>query len=346
VLRDAAQTRPFAWRPLLRNTGLFSAGMILPFALTCLILWRLGTFERFWFWTITYAQVHAGLLTGPMVLEQFQSFLTVSGWVKWWLPLPAAGLLCLLLQKDQPDRRFILTTLCGFSLLSFAAAFYFSPHYFIVMLPVAGLLTAVAVTRAAQALAAAPRAVIRLAPAALFILACAGFVFGHRAVWFQMTPEAACRFIYGRNGFVESVEIGRYIKEHSAPDARVAVLGSEPQIYFYAHRRSASGFIYMYDLVQLHQYASRFQREMIGEIEAVKPEYFVAVLVSSSWADWNGADTTLNDWQLSYRRRFYERVGSVYIYQTHSDYVWGDAAKNEKNDTSFLMDVYQRKNSL
>jgi hypothetical protein len=87
-------------------------------------------------------------------------------------------------------------------------------------------------------------------------LVCAGFVYAHRGVWFQMTPEDACRFIYGRNGFVESVEIGRYIKEHSAPDARVAVIGSEPQIYFYAHRHSASGFIYMYDLVQLHRYAA------------------------------------------------------------------------------------------
>ena len=69
-----------------------------------------------------------------------------------------------------------------------------------------------------------------------------------------------------------------YIREHSAPDARVAVLGSEPQIYFYAHRRSASGFIYMYDLVQLHDYAGQFQREMIAEIEAAKPLFLVMVI--------------------------------------------------------------------
>ena len=53
--------------------------------------------------------------------------------------------------------------------------------------------------------------------------------------------------------------------------ARIAVIGSEPQIYFYAHRRSASGFIYVYDLVQLHRYAGPFQREMIGEIERAQP---------------------------------------------------------------------------
>ena len=77
VLRDAARTRPVAWRPLLRKTGLFSAGMVLPFVLTCLILWRLGTFERFWFWTITYARVHAGILDGAMAWDQLLVFLTV-----------------------------------------------------------------------------------------------------------------------------------------------------------------------------------------------------------------------------------------------------------------------------
>jgi len=123
VLRHAARTRPVAWRPLLRKTGLFSAGMVLPFALTCLILWRLGTFQQFWFWTYTYAKVHAGILNGEMAWDQFLSFLESSGWVKWSLPWAGAGLVCLLREKDNGDKKFILTTLLGFSLLAFAAAF-------------------------------------------------------------------------------------------------------------------------------------------------------------------------------------------------------------------------------
>ena len=161
-----------------------------------------------------------------------------------------------------------------------------------------------------------------------------------------MGPEAACRAIYGENPFVESVEIARYIQEHSAPDARIAVIGSEPQIYFYAHRRSASGFIYMYDLVQLHPYAGQFQQEMIRQIEAVQPQFLVMVLVSSSWLDWPGADTTLKAWAGPYLRQFYERAGSVYIYPAHSDYLWDAAAQVERNDTGFIVDVYKRKNNL
>jgi 4-amino-4-deoxy-L-arabinose transferase-like glycosyltransferase len=346
VLRDAARARPVMWRPLLRNTGLFSAGMALPFALTCLILWRLDTFQQFWFWTFTYAKVHAGILNGAMAWAQLLSFLESSGWVRWSLPWAGLGLLCLLVEKDNADRKFIITTLLGFSLAAFAAAFYFSRHYFIVMLPVVSLLIAISVTTAAQALAGERWALARLTPALVFLAACAGFVVNQRAVWFQMSPEEVCRAVYGQNPFVESVEIARYLKEHTAPEARIAVIGSEPQIYFYAHRRSASGFIYMYDLVQLHRYAGPFQREMIGEIEAVKPQYLVMVLVSSSWSDWPGADPTLKEWGGRYTRQFYERTGSVYIYPTHSDYLWDSASKIERNDTAFIVDVYKRKDNM
>src|SRR5262249_7802752 len=40
----------------------FSAGMILPLGVTCLVLWRIGVFERFWFWTIDYARQYGSLV--------------------------------------------------------------------------------------------------------------------------------------------------------------------------------------------------------------------------------------------------------------------------------------------
>src|SRR5262249_58180156 len=76
---------------------------------------------------------------------------------------------------------------------------------------------------------------------AVVVLAAAGQpLFASRAVLFELTPVQVSRFIYGRNPFPESVEVARYIRERSAPGDRIAVVGSEPQIYFYAHRRSAT----------------------------------------------------------------------------------------------------------
>jgi hypothetical protein len=340
VLRNALLTRPVAWGLLLRKTGLFAAGVILPFALSCFILWRLGTFERFWFWTFTYAQYYGGYSDLETARTQLQFFLHASGWVKWSLPFAATGLVCLFLPRADADRRFILSTLLIFSVPAFAAGFYFREHYFIVMLPVVSLLTAVAVCEAARGPAGKRMA------AGLFVLACAGFVCKQSRVWFEMRPEAVSRMEYEGNPFVESVEVGRYIREHSAADARVAVLGSEPEICFYAHRRSASGYLYMYDLVQANDYAGKFQREMIGEIEAARPRFLVVVKVTSSWLIHPGADQTLDVWAGDYMRRFYDRAGIGYIYPDHSDYVWGPESAKGRSDTKLVIVVYQRKEQL
>ena len=78
----------------------------------------------------------------------------------------------------------------------------------------------------------------------------------------------ACRYMYFPNPFPESIAIAEYIRNHSAPDSTIAVLGSEPQIYFYAHRRSATSYLYTYSLMENHKYALTMQQEMIQEIEA------------------------------------------------------------------------------
>jgi len=38
------------------------------------------------------------------------------------------------------------------------------------------------------------------------------------------------------------------LRAHTAPTERIAVIGSEPQIYFFAQRHAATGYIYMYAL--------------------------------------------------------------------------------------------------
>src|SRR5438270_11283594 len=41
--------------PKLRRLAAFSFGTVVPYALTCLILWWAGVFDKFWQWTVLYA---------------------------------------------------------------------------------------------------------------------------------------------------------------------------------------------------------------------------------------------------------------------------------------------------
>jgi hypothetical protein len=340
LLRDAAEA-PGAERPTgLRRLGIFCAGVALPFLATCLWMWHAGTFPRFWFWTMVYAPFHAGHLKEEEVWWQLAAFSRQGGALEWWGLAAAAGLVCLMFDKERKEAKFILVCLLGFSLMALMVSFYFFRHYFVVLLPAASLLVAIAVGSAARG------AGWKIAGGGV-ALACAGFVFVNRAVWFQLTPEQVSRALYQREPFPEAVEIARYIREHSAATDTIEVLGSEPEIYFYARRHSASGYLSMYDLTKLSPLAPAMQAEMMHDIETAKPLYLVVVRVPTSWAISVNTDRTLLDWSASYARQHYDLAGSVVLSGANqTDFLWGPQAATNQTGGPADVSILRRKPGL
>jgi hypothetical protein len=81
------------------------------------------------------------------------------------------------------------------------------------------------------------------------------------------------------------MQTSNYIRQNSSETARIAVLGSEPEIYFYAQRQSATGYLYMYSLIMRQKYTERMQKEFIHEVEKNRPEFLVYVDVADSWGE-------------------------------------------------------------
>ena len=102
--------------------------------------------------------------------------------------------------------------------------------------------------------------------------------------------------VYGDSPFPESFRIADYLREHTSPDDKIAVLGSEPEIYFYSRRHSATGYIYTYPLMEPQKYARRMQEEMIREIEQRNPKYLVSVVMNDSWLQRPGSDPLIFTW--------------------------------------------------
>ena len=270
-----------------------------------------------------YARTHAGLLTWREGLADLADFNQKAGALQWSWVAAAAGLLCLVRDKARSEAGFIIGCLLGFSLIAFTASFYFSRHYFIMMLPVVSLLIAVLARGAVRAMGEA-------VPAGCFALACAGFIFAHRALWFEQTPEAACRATYGGNPFTEAVPVAKYIQEHTSARDTIAIMGSEPEIFFYARRHSATGYIYMYDLMQTHRYALAMQKEAIRQIEAAKPAFLVLVYVDSSWMISKNSNLAIMDWIGTYWGKYYDVAGVAWILPDRTKYVWGREAATRK----------------
>jgi Dolichyl-phosphate-mannose-protein mannosyltransferase len=319
----------------------FVAGAVLPLALTCVGLLAAGTFRTFWFWVFSYApHYQADLSTGWRNLERTLGAAAPSASVA--LALAAVGVAAVLRDRHR-DRRVFVLALTASAILATTLGLQFRPHYFLIALPALALLGGLGLAALAElpALGRSGRLGWAL-PGVLLAVAFGQPLYASRAVLFELAPDQVSRAVYGRNPFPESVEIARYIREHSEANDRIAVVGSEPQIYFYSSRRSATGYIYTYPLMELQPYASAMQRQMIGEIETTAPRFLVFVSASHSWIVRPGSDRTIFGWFEGYQRGF-TRVGVADIVSPQETvYRWGEAASGYTPRSDVWLMVFER----
>jgi hypothetical protein len=301
---------PARWKDLVLSTVALALGGALPFGITCLIMLKAGVFHTFWFWTFVYAREYSSEATSSDAFALFRMAVPyVTAHVALIWVIAGVGLTAFAWSAHARSHAFLVSSFLLISLLAVCPGFYFRPHYFVLALPAVALLAGMAVSCATQRFSASGgRRRVVFIPAFLFLIAFSYSVFQQRELFFQMDPVAAIRSVYPGNPFPEAIEVAKFIKGHAPEGARIAVLGSEPEIYFYSHRHSATGYIYTYPLMEPQEYASKMQKEMIAEIESARPEYLVYIDMPCSWSPM-GEDWSIFGWILAYTRTNYQLVG-------------------------------------
>jgi len=254
------------------------SGFAIPPLLTALVVFLQGTFATFWLWTVKYAKSYA---TGLPPIWGWVNFRSQMGEILdsmaiYWL-LAGAGLLLVTFGSSRSARNFLLPLMiCSF--LALCPGFHFRPHYFILVAPVVALM------------ASAPFAVKPLPGwlrGGLFLVLAGATLFQFWSEgWFLFaaTPEEYVKKAYQTTKpFAESVAVARYVRENTGKKDRILVLGSEPQIYFYANRLSATGHIYMYPFMEDQPYAETMRAGMLRDMVANRPSYVILVDDISSW---------------------------------------------------------------
>jgi hypothetical protein len=335
--------RPRAPRESFERLAAFAAAALLPMAVTALALLRAGVFERFWFWTVTYAATYGAQASAAdgwtNLAETWLGLLRTQ--LVWWL-CAGAGVTAVLWSSEVRARAAFLLGLFAAGCISASLGFYFRPQYFVLLLPAVALLAGAGVH------ALAPRSP-RARAIAVSAVALLGLVTPLGVEWklfLRATPEQVTRAIYGANPFVEAPVIAREIAKRTLPDARIAVIGSEPEIYFYSGRRAATGYVYTYPLMEPQPYAARMQQEMIDQIDAAKPEILVFVNVDISWLARPESPRTIAEWFDRISRRDYETLGYAdMLSSVETHYVFDEEARTYAPRSPYYVWLLRRRPS-
>jgi hypothetical protein len=341
------------WTPTKGNKRLFLKdgcilllGVAAPYIVVAIWLFDAGVFDRFWFWTFQYAREYAAGLSIADGFKEFTSQFTsiiMPNLLIW--SLAGVGVIAIYRKRKTLLEGLFLIGYLTASFLMICPGFYFRPHYFVLLLPPIALLAAFATTSSmnipGKVLAHSVKAII---PAFLLTTTSVYSLVAEKDYLFTLAPQEVSRRIYGTNPFPEAVEIASYLRRHTTINDSIAILGSEPEILFYADRLSATGHIYMYGLMENQRYAEEMQDQLVTEIEKTAPAYIVVVHNSTSWLLRPNSLNKVLDWGDSYIPLRYDEVGIVDIFgDKPTRYVWGtDVAGYEPIAESFVS-IFRRR---
>jgi hypothetical protein len=326
------------------HLSIFFAGVLTPVFLSAILYGITGNFSDLWFSTIQYASEYVSLVAPGQGFENFKyvfAKILEPNFSILWLSL--FGLASVFWRKEgKPEYLYLF----GFFLCSFLAVtpgFYFRPHYFLLWIPALSLLVGLSFESIIRIFSSPKFKTI--IPAGILVLVFALPIWIQKEFFFVFSLKEATRWTYGMNPFWESLETAKYIRDHSHKGDQVAILGSEPQILFYAQRKSATRYIYMYPLMEKHPYAHQMQTNMIEEIEKARPKFVVVVNIAGSWVSPRpDLSPLLKDWSQDYLNKEYEITGVVdNLSHEESVSMWSEEVKGYHTQSMYNFLVYKRR---
>jgi len=298
------------------SCGLIGAAAVLSPVIVYFI--SVGAWREFYDCTIGHNLAYAGRV--PLRLYphycwgSFRSMLPST----WPILLLAGFGMAMGLARPGPDgppariarkKMWIIGAWLVFSFMGVAMGGYFREHYFMQAIPPVALLAGFGASRIAL-----PASLSVLGRSLPLSIAGAVVLYGvTTAPWYYLPGSAdeKCRIIYGRNPFVESLAVGSFLVSHSKPDETVFVFGSEPQILYYAKRRSASRYIFVYPLMTPFPDTADRQASVIRELANRNPKFVVTIFIPQSFLAQRGTPIALFDSLRDLLSRSYHVVGVV-----------------------------------
>lgn len=255
---------------ILIKACIFIAALLLPFVLFCIYFMYLAEFKHFWECFYTYNVIYATNVTTERSLNNLSKtliFILNIDLVVWISGL--VGLLIWLKTVGNSKMKYYVAATATGSVFAVALGGSFYPHYFIFILPFlvlgSGLGVSTLLTWQKQTIAAC------------MILATLFFSVWQYVISLSMTSQELLKWSYGDLPFYQAKLVGDYLSSTTRPGTSTFIIGSEPEILFYARHKAPSRFFYIYPLTREHVLVDSMRKDLFSDLNQRIPSVLVYV---------------------------------------------------------------------
>ncbi len=288
-------------------------GLLLPLALMVFWMWTVGALFQFYFWCFDYAKYYGSMWTWSDGWEHFKfTFVPV---LKDHPLIFLIAIIGLLLSWRGSRKQFIfIASVVVVGFLAITPGLIFRPHYYLFILPGLSLAAGFGLAKLQEMVCSSYsslKTLYSIIPGIFVLLTTFAM---HFQMFFLADSENVSHQLYPNNAFPETRQIGQWLQTVTKPGEVIGILGSEPQIYFYAQRHAATPYLYLYPLFELQPFAASMQKDLIHIFERSPPRYLIHVRLPTSWLAGDPySDSTVIEWQTNFLKTNYIKMWSIQI---------------------------------
>ncbi len=317
----------------------FGIGYCIPFILFYFYLKINDIISSFNFFAIEYAQAYSTISKPTLKYISTYKYIFVDNilfWVLFW------GALWKIIRHQLAFKKWFLDNtgihLFLFWLVSFFAicpGWYFRPHYFQLIFPASALIIA-------YWFKISQFSVKNLGKNHVLAMALTVSICSQIGYFFLKTPETIVDELYDGEYFSSFKEVGLFLRNNTKETDTIGMYGSDPQLFFYAQRVSASGYMYAYPMVEKQPLAEKMMHHYIAEIETKKPEYLI-YLTASKGEDNIKNLQHLDNWFATYSQNNYQLKGVFYEQKLKKcELFWSESLLDDTHHP--VVYIYQKHN--
>jgi len=275
------------WKQRVKSAALISIGASIPLAGFALSVIHVGENSAAYFWLVDYARSYLHILKwreAIVVLIVSSRVILLDTFFILCIAVIGLAVLVRKFRSNLQARIVLLFGVAGFC--SFAQGFYFRDHYFIMFAPAVCLMVAYGAQYVVSLIRPrhTPRVSVALVVIGASIILAQYFTVQH-GYFFSWDGRTLLHQVYRNQQFDVYPQVAAYIAENTRVSDAVAVIGSEPQTYFYSRRRAATKYLYLYPLLEPQAFRGRMTQEFTREVEAGNPTLLLVVRTPSQFSE-------------------------------------------------------------
>lgn len=337
------------FKQIILSVLIFSAAVILPVALDLFIVWKRGGWEDFNYWFFDIRKEYSSVISFDQGIEYLKmSWPGMYNNYKFIWIVSAIGSLTIFLTSVKWWVKLAVLGFFGFGFLTVMPGNHYYGHYFLQWVPTVCISAGAFFFSIEEIIKTRFNLKVASRYIALGILVLASFsnISALKKYYFNTNSTQLLRQVYGLNPFPESKVIADKLNTMMKPEDKLAVFGTEIQMYFYTNKISPSRFAGSGALLEFPiAKADDWQKEFINDVEKANPRFLVFFSHPISWLANPKVNNLIFPWFDKFSAEKYNLIGYADMYDNMTNYVWAPNIDlvNSPPKSQYKIFVFERK---